>query len=148
MKTYLTILFALSVGICVGQGDLKYLKDNFYLEQYYLSPFNCDSLTQDGLFSIQDRICANLKLQEADLILETYYDSVRTEILSFKNDSLIQSFESLQLSWREYRNSHCETLYGGYETTTGAVIYMNEMRRLTEVRIEEMKALLKIYNEF
>ncbi len=145
MKNIITILLTLTIGTCFGQGDLNYLKKNSYLNEYYINPFDCDSLQEDGVTSIQDRICANLKLQETDSILKIYYDSVRAEIVVNNNDSLSQSFELLQKSWRQFRDIHCEALYGGYSTSAGAVIYMDEMKKLTKIRIEEMKGLLKIY---
>ncbi|MCB0705809.1 MAG: DUF1311 domain-containing protein [Saprospiraceae bacterium] len=147
MKNYniLSLSLSLITGICYGQGDLDYLKENLYLTEYYKNPFDCDGLPDDGIYSLDDRICANLKLQEADSTLSFYYNEIKIALLSIHNAQLIQSFETLQQSWRTYRDLHCDTLYGGYETHTGAVLYMTEMRRLTEVRIEEMKSLLDIY---
>ncbi|MEZ5172269.1 MAG: lysozyme inhibitor LprI family protein [Bacteroidia bacterium] len=147
MKVFLTMLLILGAGLCFSQGDLLFLKNNFYFREYYRDSYNCDSLPEDGITSIDDRICANIKLQEADSILKMFYDSVRMELLLYNSDSLSQSFELLQKSWRQYRDAHCEFLYGGYETSTGAVLYMNEMRYLTNVRIEEMKGLLRVYRD-
>lgn len=129
----------------MAQGDLGYLKQNFYLQDYWMEPFDCDTLPDDEIDSFQDRICANLRLQWADSTLKLYHDSVRAEIVRHKDDTLLAHFDQLQANWRAYRDRHCRVMYGGYVTTTGAVAYMEEMRWITELRIVEMKRLLSLY---
>lgn len=141
-------IFLLAFTETFAQGDLAYLKKNFYLQQYWEKPFDCDSLPADGITSVEDRICANLRLQWADSTLGVYYEMVLEEMARFEDDTLVRHFEEVQSAWRAYRDRHCKTLHGGYVTSTGAVIYMDEMRWLTEIRIAEMKALLKLYQGY
>ena len=145
MKYYRLFALLFIYGTSFAQGDLSYLKNNVYLDYYYEQPFDCNTYTEDGVNSIHDRICSNLQLQKTDSILKIYYDSVCVELGKFNSDSLILSFELLQENWRHYRNMHCDQLHGGYQTSLGAVLYMDEMRKITEIRIVEMKYLLGLY---
>ena len=145
-RLILVCTWTLAIGLsCSAQGDLGDLKKNFYLRPYWEKPFDCDSLPADGITTVEDRICANLRLQWADSTLGTLCEMVRTEIQRFQDDTLLARFDGLQAEWRAYRDRHCMTLHGGYVTSTGAVIYMDEMRRLTEIRIVEMEELLGVY---
>lgn len=144
----MVLLFTMIAMGSHAQGDLDYLKDNVYLKHYYDRPFDCDTLRADGVSSLEDRICANLRLQRADSVLKVYHDSVRVEMLRYEGEVLVESFDLLQDAWRYFRDTHCNSLYGGYGTSTGAVLYMDEMRRLTEIRIAEMKGLLRVYRGY
>ncbi|MCB0790545.1 MAG: DUF1311 domain-containing protein [Flavobacteriales bacterium] len=128
-----------------AQGDLQHLRNEPYLQGYYEHPVDLDSIPNDGSVTFYDRVRANLQLQEADSVLRTVHDQLRVRIIALHDDTLLRTFDDLQAAWRAYRDAHCRSTYGGYVTTTGAVMFMNEVRRLTELRTEEMRALLEAY---
>lgn len=135
-------------GLCISlhaQGDLGYLNTQTYLDRYRAHPFNCDSLTDDLVNTMTDRICANLRLQRSDSVLKVYYDSLAVELRKVGDDTLLIAFEDLQRSWRKYRDRHCDVQIGEIVGNGSAAGYMDEMRLLTEIRIEELRRLLALY---
>ncbi|MFZ1687658.1 MAG: lysozyme inhibitor LprI family protein [Flavobacteriales bacterium] len=143
-----TVLLALLLSdSCSAQGDLSYLKDMDYLEFYRAQPFNCDSLGDEEATTLHDRICENLRLQRSDSLLNVYYDSLVVEIRKVDGDTLLGTFEELQRTWREFRDRHCRVLIGDIVSNGSAAAVMFEMRKLTEIRIEELKRLLARYHQ-
>jgi uncharacterized protein YecT (DUF1311 family) len=139
------LLCMMLVRPAYGQGDLSYLKNIAYLDIYYDHPFNCDSLADDQVSTMTDRICANLRLQRSDSLLTLYYDSLLVETRRIGGDTLRRAFDELQRSWRTYRDEHCKALVGEVTGNWSAAAFMDEMRALTDIRIEELKQLLELY---
>ena len=157
MRSVLTLL---EIGLCgslFSQGDLDHLKKQSYLGLYNSHPFNCDSIGDDETTTLHDRICENLRLQRSDSMLRAYYDSVVVEIRKIDADTLLKRFEELQGSWREFRDEQCKYIVAdvingsvvyydeGVSNNSSAAAYMFEMRKLTDIRVEELKRLVAFY---
>ena len=138
-----------------GQGHLDFIKDQPYLKY----DIDCDCRTDECYSSLWVRYCANLALQKSDSILKLYYDSLLTVMtefeVHFKGDAedpdsnaymLKTSFIRLQENWRQHRSAHCK-LYWPKDGNSNhyASIYMNCMRYLTELRIQDLVGLLTYY---
>jgi len=132
----------------IAQGDLAKLHDQSYMNTYYAKPFNCDKgekpsgMTRDEA----DRICANARLQVSDTLLALYDDSLMIEIAkTHKSDLFMQNMEA-QEQWRTKRDKECLALeLNSYASVTATTRYLNEMRKLTDIHIVELKAELKRY---
>lgn len=151
MKLYLLILFLFlfSSQTLFGQGGLEHIKNQPYMKSYKIMPFNCDPIPDSLYSSLAMKICANLKLMESDSVLIIYCDSLKSEIESFGGSVLVNKFDSLQTVWRKYRDIHCRIIWDYYEGCSfcnqRAVHYMNEMKKLTDIRISEIKRLIDLY---
>lgn len=145
MKTgSLLILFLLSTT-CQAQGDLSYLKNLEYLRIYRAQPFNCDSLSNAQVNTMTDRICANLQLQRSDSILKVEYDRLLVEVERVGGDSLVTTFNDLQYAWRTFRDRHCKSVAPEITGNASATEWMNEMRRITDIRTAELRQLYSLY---
>lgn len=145
MRSHIAVVFFVLCTSVQAQGDLEYLKTQLYLDHYRTHPFNCDSLTDDLVNTLTDRICANLMLQRSDSLLKVSYDSLVVKLREVGDDTLVTAFENLQRSWRQYRNRHCDVQIGEIVGNGSAAAYMHEMRLLTDIRTEELKRLLTLY---
>lgn len=145
MRISLVLTVLLLSGASHAQGDLVYLKQMEYLNLYRAHPFDCDSLGDDESTTLHDRICENLRLQRSDSLLKVYYDSLVVEIRKVDADSLLGAFDELQRAWREFRDRHSQVVGGDIVGNSSAAAVMFEMRKLTEIRIEELKRLLARY---
>lgn len=144
------LIFMFSYGLR-AQSDFKSLKNQPYLDNYYANPFDCDNIPDRLYSNLTSRICANIKLQESDSLFHCYNDSVRTEIMNWENEKLLTSYDSLQTNWRKYRDEQAKIIWESYEGCGGchlrAIHYMTILRQLTDIRITELRLLLKIYRE-
>ncbi|MEL6672048.1 MAG: lysozyme inhibitor LprI family protein [Bacteroidota bacterium] len=134
-----------------AQPEYSHLAEQSYLKYYEAHPFDCANIP-DSLFStLSMRICANIKLREQDVILAGYVDSVRQQIGRWKDDTLLMEFEALQKAWRRYRDRKASLIYQSYEGCGGchlrSIHYMGTLRRMTEIRIEELQRLLTYYRQ-
>ena len=134
-----------------GQGGLDHIKNQKYMKYYDLLNINCDSIPDSLASMLTYRICANIKLQKSDSILTLYYDSLKTEMFKFGGNIMVQEFDSLQFAWRNYRDSHCKVIWDKYKDAFSghmrAIHYMDEMKKLTDIRISEIKRLIYFYRE-
>ena len=151
MKNLIAILFVVCFSSTTmrGQELREILKSQSYLEIYYKRPFDCfsDPLPDNLINTMTDRICANLKLQRSDSIVSLYKDSVRAEIMKMHNDTLLSTFDIAHKSWLKYRVEHSKALNTYMGSNTAAEAYMNELRLLTDIRINELKTILNSYSK-
>jgi|GEM_PF-2879010 len=146
----LIVLIAVTHNL-MAQLDFEHLKNQPYLKNYYKNLYDCNNIPDSLYSNLSLRICANIKLQHSDSVLSLYNDSLRTAIIKWENENLLSSYDSLQASWRKYRDEQAKTVWRTYEGCGGchlrAIHYMTLLRQLTEVRITELKSLLQIYRD-
>lgn len=129
------------------QGGLDHIKNQSYLQMY--KGFDCDSIPDEMYSTLSEKICANLALQRSDSVLVLYYDSLKIELEAFGGLVLVEQFDSLQASWRSFRDKHCKIIWNKYEGCGGcnlrATHYMTAMCELTDLRIATIKEYLTLY---
>jgi hypothetical protein len=144
----LSLFLLFSIFLCTyAQGGLEHIKKQSYLQLY--NGFDCDNIPDELYSTLSEKICANLALQRSDSILVLYYDSLKVELEAFGGPALVLQFDSLQTSWRSFRDTHCTIIWNKYEGCGGcnlrATHYMTVMRELTDLRIATIKEWLALY---
>ena len=135
-----TLLLCLLFSLSYSQGYIDHIKNQKYLKY----KVDCNNLDGDNLSS---RICANLAFQKSDSILVVVYNSILQKARSSQNDSLRNKVIQLQVSWRRFRDQHCQIIYDTYEGCASchvqATSYLQCLKELTDNRITELKSLEK-----
>ena len=92
--------------------------------------------------SLEHRICLNLEFQKVDSLLNVKFRELCSAISepSVKNQ-IIQYHES----WIDYRRLQSKIVSKGYRGHMLGIIYLDNMVRMTEQRVENVKFLLEYF---
>ena len=139
MKSIATIiLLILSVSLNAQEEPIDFIKKQDYLK--YRNRVNCDS----AITTAEIRICANLRYQRLDSVLQVTYEKSIDYFKDFPdNPGFVEKIEAAHTAWKHYRNTQCGLVYEQYQGGSIApVFYMECLSDLTEERIEVLDDLL------
>jgi uncharacterized protein YecT (DUF1311 family) len=119
------MLITLSLSIVYGQEekkclDMKTIRNQRYLSQKHL--VNCDSV-QGSILEL--RICANLRLQREDSIMNFQLRQIELELSEKDATKSLEKIKEAQTSWLLYRCHHCNPLIKYPASSSGIIEYMN-----------------------
>lgn len=96
---------------------------------------NCDSMVGTNL---ESRVCLNLAFQEADSIMVELFNAF---IKGVEPRSVQEEFTAYQEDWLSHRRRQSAWVSEGYRGHMLGIVYLNQMLRITERRIEELRDL-------
>jgi len=98
---------------------------------------------ENGETTFEMRICANLKFQFSDSIMNSLYQETLLAITSDDLPTWKTEFKTSHETWKKYREEHCRVYAKSYEGgTLQPIIYLTCMRLQTEKRIGDLRQLL------
>jgi len=143
MKSFENTLIAIMLFCSIfafGQPDMENIKSQPYLE--HKEHLNCDS----AITTLELRICANLKYQKSDSLLNDIYQKIISEIENEYLNIDEALFQRSQEEWKEYRDSHCNIYWEMYDGGSfQSVVYMECLADITNERISRLKEILEFY---
>lgn len=96
---------------------------------------NCDSMVGTNL---ESRVCLNLAFQKADSIMVERFNAF---IKGVEPKSAQEEFIVYQEHWLNHRRRQSAWVSEGYRGHMLGIVYLNQMLRITERRIEELREL-------
>jgi uncharacterized protein YecT (DUF1311 family) len=132
-------VYAQSENGCLDMDNIRnqsYLENNFHL--------NCDSI-QGSILEL--RICANLRLQREDSIMNFQLTTLKKHLKKEGDDRSLKKLEKAQSHWLIYRCDHCELQNPIHQSSSIDIIgYMNCYARITEKRAADLNEYLITLN--
>lgn len=116
-----------------GTADSERLAKLEYMA--HADRINCDSMIGTNL---ESRVCLNLAFQKADSTMMQLFD---TFIKGVEPKKKQEEFLTYQEQWLAHRRRQSAWVSEGYRGHMLGIVYLNQMLRITEWRIEELKAL-------
>lgn len=119
--------------VAQGTADSERLGKLDYM--VHADRINCDSMVGTNL---ESRVCLNLAFQKADSTMVELFDKF---INGVEPKSAQEEFIVYQEHWLDHRRRQSTWVSEGYRGHMLGIVYLNQMLRITERRIEDLKDL-------